>query len=206
MTTTTGATFADLRQAVDSSNTQIERGNQALFFEGNYESNVLIADGYANVILAGAGDDTAYGGVGSDLIVGRGGDDYLRGQADGDLLIGGTGNDTLEGGAGHDQLFGGLGDDTLTGGPGEDDLFGDAGADHFIFDGGQDTIHAYEQGIDRITLDASVWTGLTSVADVLFLYGSIDGTRATIDLGAGDILVIDGVQDYSTIEQDIALF
>lgn len=202
----TGATFADLEAAIDGRANATGRGNQALLFEGGKRQDVLIAGADTNVILAGAGDDTAYGGVGADLILGRGGDDFLRGQADGDHIFGGTGRDVIEGGAGRDTLRGGSGQDTLTGGAGNDDLFGDAGADHFIFDGGQDRIHDYEQGFDQITLDASVWRGLTSVADVLFLYGSIDGQRATIDLGEGDILIIDGVLDYSTFEQDIALF
>ena len=121
-------------------------------------------------------------------------------------MIGGADNDTLHGGNGQDLLRGGDGEDTLGGGAGDDVLYGEGGADTFIFDGGSDVIQDYEQGLDQITLDAQLWTGLTSAEDVLFIYGSINGTQATIDFGDGNVLIIDGVVDYNTFADDIALF
>jgi Ca2+-binding RTX toxin-like protein len=85
-------------------------------------------------------------------------------------------------------------------------LTGGAGADTFVFNHGNDLIADFEQGIDRIILDARLWTGLTSAADLLLLYGTQDGSRVTIDFGNGDILRIDGVTDYATLADDIALF
>ncbi|MDX8354570.1 calcium-binding protein [Cognatiyoonia sp. IB215182] len=166
-----------------------------------------IAGGVENeVILAGAGDDTITGGAGNDTLLGRDGDDTLRGEDDADILLGGDGNDLLIGGNGQDLLRGGDGDDRLEGGAGDDLLFGDAGADTFVFNGGNDRISDFEQGLDQITLDASLWGGLTSASDVLFVYGSIDGTQTTIDLGDGNILTIDNISDYSMLADDIILF
>ncbi|MDX8349946.1 calcium-binding protein [Cognatiyoonia sp. IB215446] len=159
-----------------------------------------------DVILAGAGDDTITGGAGNDTLLGRDGNDTLRGEDGADILLGGQGNDLLVGGNGQDLLRGGEGNDRLEGGAGDDLLFGDAGADTFVFNGGNDLISDFEQGVDQITLDASLWTGLTSAEDVLFVYGSIDGTQATIDLGDGNVLIIENVTDYPTLADDIALF
>ncbi len=174
--------------------------------DGGTGADVLNGGTGNDVILAGAGDDVLSGGAGNDTLLGRDGADTLAGGNDADILLGGRGDDSLDGGNGHDLLRGGEGDDTLAGGAGDDVLFGDAGADTFVFNGGIDQIADFEQGIDQITLDATLWTGLTSAADVLYVYGSIDGTQATIDLGDGNILMIDNVVDYGTLADDIALF
>ncbi|ARU03072.1 calcium-binding protein [Yoonia vestfoldensis] len=97
-------------------------------------------------------------------------------------------------------------DKVVTGTQGNDVLIGGAGADVFIFNHGRDVIADFEQGIDRIILDARLWTGLTSAADLLLVYGRQDGARVTIDFGNNDILMIDGVTDYATLANDIALF
>ena len=155
---------------------------------GGDASDQLSGSGENDVIMAGSGNDTVNSGTGDDTLLGRGGDDMLQGEAGADILLGGAGDDTLNGGTGNDLLQGG------------------AGADTFIFNGGEDLISDFEQGIDDITLDASLWTGLTSAADVLFVYGSIDGSTATIDLGDGNILQINDVLDFNTLADDIALF
>ncbi len=155
---------------------------------GGDSSDQISGSDNNDVIMSGNGNDTVHGGTGNDTLLGRGGDDTLLGEAGADILLGGTGDDTLDGGTGTDLLQGG------------------AGADTFIFSGGEDLISDYEQGIDRITLDASLWTGLTSAEDLLFVYGSIDGTTGTIDLGDGDILQVDGISDFDVWADDIALF
>ncbi len=152
------------------------------------------------------GNDTLIGGSGADLLLGRGGNDIMIGGAGPDILIGGAGHDDLRGGDGHDLLIGGDGDDRLDGGNGNDVLIGGAGADTFIFNRGHDHIVDFEQGIDRIILDARLWTGLTSAEDLLFVYGRHEDARVTIDFGNGDILWIDGVTDFATLADDIALF
>ena len=160
----------------------------------------------AAVMIGTAAADALAGGAGHDVIMGRAGNDTLSGGDGADLLLGGSGADQLLGGNGHDNLQGGDGADVLRGGAGDDLLSGGAGADSFIFEGGTDTITDFAQGIDQITLDAALWTGLTSAEDVLAVYGSFDGNRATLDLGDGNILHIDGVSDYATLGQSIDLF
>ncbi|MEL6681202.1 MAG: calcium-binding protein [Pseudomonadota bacterium] len=173
---------------------------------GGGTADVLSGGAEMDVIIAGGGNDVVSGGAGADTLLGRGGDDLLNGGDDPDVLLGGDGDDILDGGNGQDLLRGGAGDDTLAGGFGDDVLFGEAGADTFVFNGGADVISDFEQGIDVITLDASLWTGLTSAADVLFVYGDITGAQATINLGDGNILIIENVMDYSQLADSIALF
>jgi Ca2+-binding RTX toxin-like protein len=74
----------------------------------------------ANVISAGAGNDTISGLETSDVVFGNAGDDTLYGNGGADSLYGGAGADTLYGGAGADTLIGGAGNDTLIGGPDAD--------------------------------------------------------------------------------------
>ena len=69
-----------------------------------------------------------------------------------------------------------------------------------------DVISDFEQGLDEVTFDAALWTGLTSAEDVLAIYGSIETDRATIDFGDGNILHIDGISDYALLALDINLF
>lgn len=80
----------------------------------------------ANLIDAGAGDDTVWTGDG---------DDTLDGGDGADLLAGEGGNDLLRGGSGHDVLAGDIGNDTMTGGTGNDTLFGGEGSDIATFSG-----------------------------------------------------------------------
>jgi Ca2+-binding RTX toxin-like protein len=98
---------------------------------------------------AEGGADYLDGGAGNDILIGDGGDDILLGGAEHDFLFGDDlstntviqGTDWLEGGAGDDQLMGGGGADALFGGDGTDLLVGDfadnptAGADDTL-DGG----------------------------------------------------------------------
>jgi Ca2+-binding RTX toxin-like protein len=61
--------------------------------DGSPLADVLIGDGFANLLNGLAGNDTIKGGAGNDVLVGGAGKDKLRGAG---------GNDTLRGGAGHD--------------------------------------------------------------------------------------------------------
>jgi Ca2+-binding RTX toxin-like protein len=184
----------------------VQPAPDGMVINGTDQADTLTgADGF-DLILAGHGDDTASGLAGNDTLFGNGGHDELSGGNGADTLFGGSGNDTLTGGNGHDYLNGGTGDDILSGGAGDDLLWGRAGADTFVFDGGTDVIGDFEQGIDHLTLDAALWTGLTSAADVLLYYGSFADGRMSIDLGDGNILHIDGITDPITLADDISLF
>lgn len=160
----------------------------------------------SDLIFAGAGNDTIQGLSGDDTLFGRAGDDAINGGDGADTLFGGRGADIIAGGNGQDMLDGGDGDDRLEGNGGDDVLYGRSGADTFIFATGADRISDFEQGIDRIILDPGLWTGLTSAADVLFVYGNIAEGRATIDFEDGNVLTIDGITDPATLADDISLF
>ena len=160
----------------------------AIVFNGMDQSEDITGGTTPDLIITGGGHDTARGGAGDDIIFGRAGDDTLYGDA---------GTDTLYGGAGNDSLAGGFGDDILTGG---------AGADNFIFHGGTDTITDFTLGEDQIILGASLWTGLTSAQDLLFVYGSLDAGGAVISFETGDTLHIAGITDLDLLADDILLF
>ncbi|WP_322894997.1 MULTISPECIES: calcium-binding protein [unclassified Yoonia] len=214
--------LADVRSALHGRPVPVAGDDRALI--GTDRDDMLISQSGDDLLLGRAGDDTLVGGSGADYILGGGGNNHLRGgdghdiliggdgddRMDGgngdDLLIAGNGNNRLDGGNGDDLLIGGDGDDWLRGGAGNDVMFGGAGADTFVFAGGHDVIVDYEQGIDRLVFGAEVWTGMTSVADLMFVYGSWDGSRVTFDFGNGDILWVEGVTDYASFGDDIALF
>lgn len=85
-------------------------------------------------ILAGAGNDTVYGGNGIDIICGELGRDWISGRDGNDLLFGGQDYDSLYGNAGVDTLYGENGNDRLDGGSDgvRDYLYGGLGADTFV--------------------------------------------------------------------------
>lgn len=125
---------------------------------------VDLAEGGADNLFGGAGNDYIDGGLGDDLLRGQRGSDTLDGGAGADQLFGGFGRDfadggagndrlvgargadDLNGGAGNDRLEGGRGRDTLEGGSGDDILIGGRGPDTFVFkDGsGQDVITDFD--------------------------------------------------------------
>ncbi|HEV7257126.1 MAG TPA: DUF5801 repeats-in-toxin domain-containing protein [Bosea sp. (in: a-proteobacteria)] len=98
---------------------------------GGPNGDVMIGNGFNNILDGGNGSDALYGGAGNDT---------LRGDTDTDFLSGGDGNDTLEGGNGSDVLLGGDGDDTLIGGTDSDILEGGAGVDTMNGNNGADIL------------------------------------------------------------------
>ncbi|MBD2202094.1 hypothetical protein H6G33_08800 [Calothrix sp. FACHB-1219] len=149
---------------------------------------------YGSEVRLGAGNDSVIGGTGTDALYGEAGNDTLDGGVDRDRLEGGDGNDILRGGtgddnderlvagvkygglygdAGNDQLFGDAGNDWLAGGAGNDTLTGGTGIDKFVFDigtafttsaMGSDRITDFLTGTDKIVLDKTTFTALTTSA------------------------------------------
>jgi Ca2+-binding RTX toxin-like protein len=173
---------------------------------GMNAAETITGSAAVDLVLAGSGDDTVYGRAGDDVVFGRNGNDHLAGEAGADTLKGGVGADMLLGGDGQDLLNGGTGDDTLNGGHGDDTLIGGAGADTFVFNSGTDTILDFRADADQIVLDARLWTGLTSAADVLLVYGQIEDSTAVISFSDHDVLRIEGITDLATLTDNIALF
>lgn len=196
-------------------NTTIENarggiGNDRIL--GNFADNYLnggAGDDYirgadGNDLLFGAtgfddingnkGADTVYGGEGNDWVVGGQDGDLLFGESGNDLVYGNLGNDTVNGGPGDDWVRGGQGDDILEGGAGNDWLWGDRGNDIVAGGAGADQFHIFVgAGVDRIT-DFSSADG-----DRVFVDGGAPFTlsfangEATINLGNGDMMILNGV-------------
>jgi hypothetical protein len=138
---------------------------------------MLVANGMADIVRGGAGNDS---------INGRGGDDTLYGEDGDDILYGGAGDDTLFGDTGADKLHGGDGDDVLTGGSGQTEMTGDAGRDEFRFarDDTQNTIQDFSVGTDIIALANESMNGLR------FANSTDSGTNSS-DLSADDFVSVD---------------
>jgi Ca2+-binding RTX toxin-like protein len=149
---------------------------------GNSTFGVLGNNG--SWVRSASGNDTVIGSLAADRIEGGDGDDIIRGGAGNDSgianfarrnairlgLYGGNGNDQIFGEAGNDALFGEDGNDILNGGNGNDSLTGGIGVDRFVFDSneafssaiGIDTITDFITGTDKIVLDKTTFTALTS--------------------------------------------
>jgi Ca2+-binding RTX toxin-like protein len=135
------------------------------------------------------GDDTYIVDMASDTIVevAGGGTDAVESSATytlgaevekltlaGSVAINGTGNalnNTITGNEAANTIVGGDGDDTLTGAAGNDKLTGGNGADRFVFtssqsfdpaDLGIEVITDFTGGLDKIVLDKTTFTVLTS--------------------------------------------
>ncbi|MFC0588159.1 hypothetical protein ACFFF7_01900 [Novosphingobium aquiterrae] len=167
-------------------------------------------------ILNGAGgDDTYYVDTPDDIIyegVGEGTDTviagingagyYLWANVENCTLTGNTPfaagnelNNVLTGSASNNWLLGNGGNDTLNGKAGNDVLFGDLlggpfGNDIFVFDGvvGQDVIGDFHHGEDTIRLVGS-YTSFAQVSSA-FVQNGADGA---IDLGGGNVIILQGV-------------
>jgi Ca2+-binding RTX toxin-like protein len=189
-TVSDGSTFRE----IESLDLLSGSGNDILNIIATIDRNWIRSGAGNDTINSGSGDDRLEGGNGDDILRGGAGNDstsywyfafgtnYLEGG-----LYGGNGNDQLFGDAGDDNLFGEAGNDILNGGLGNDRLIGGLGADRFIFDLnagfnniiGIDKIADFTGGInnivsntttnltaniDKIVLDKTTFTALTSVA------------------------------------------
>ncbi|MCF1502309.1 hypothetical protein L0F51_00840 [Afifella sp. H1R] len=178
-------------------------------FLGGGEGNDTIIGGAGNDVLfggkpglgsdandafyAGDGDDQGYAGDGDDIATGGAGDDTVGGGSGNDTVGGGDGNDLLYGGAGDDMLYGGADADTIYGGSGNDQIYfgdNDGAADIYasVADNGTDVVFGFENGTDHLDVRAN---GFTSFAELTI--GEDGEGNATIDLGGGNILTLNGV-------------
>ena len=138
-------------------------GNDALGILGTTGNADLIYAGAGNdsitanlgndMIYAGTGDDTVFGGAGDDLVeLGSGNDSFGTTGADSagnDSIYGEAGNDYIMTGANNDLVFGGTLNDTLYGGDGNDQVNGDSGNDILYGDAGADSLNG---GADADTI------------------------------------------------------
>ncbi|MBD1912742.1 MULTISPECIES: PQQ-dependent sugar dehydrogenase [unclassified Leptolyngbya] len=95
------------------------------------------------------------------------------GNSLGNRLQGNRANNSLRGNSGNDALIGSQGNDALTGGSGGDTLTGGVGRDRFIFDinvafdvarMGVDTVTDFVSGLDKIVLDKTTFTAVSTLS------------------------------------------
>jgi cyclophilin family peptidyl-prolyl cis-trans isomerase len=194
---------------------------------GGNGNDVLHGDsgqGDYDYLYGNAGDDSFYVDTGNDLTFEQAGEGtdtvyanvagttngvYLYANIENLVLIGttafGVGNElanTMTGNASGNFLLGGAGNDILNGKGGNDVLFGEAGADIFVFEHGTggDVIGDFVPGTDRIDLTAIgyTWQQLQSS------FHENAGTTA-IDLGNGDLVVLNGVTSAQLHQSDFIL-
>ncbi|MES2711060.1 MAG: calcium-binding protein [Pseudomonadota bacterium] len=139
-----------------------------------------------------------------------GGGYYLYAHAENLTLQGvtpfGVGNElanVLIGNAGANWLLGGAGADTIAGLGGNDVLFGEGGADMFVFGpgSGADVIGDFMAGSDWIDLRSY---GFASFATLGAVMVEVAGTSA-INLGEGDIVILNGVAKAALAASDFLL-
>ena len=129
----------DLIDSNDATGVQGTTGDADLIYAG--AGNDTVTSGNSNdIIYGGTGNDSLYAGAGNDTAFGGDGDDLIDGGAGNDRLSGGAGNDTIDGGADDDILTGDGGDDTLSGGTGNDSAAGGTGNDVLAGGDGNDTL------------------------------------------------------------------
>lgn len=108
----------------DNDFTNLDSGSADLITAGAGDDTIN-AEGGADTVLAGDGNDIVFGGAGRDVIEAGAGDDDVTAGGGGDEVSGDLGNDSLSGEGGNDTLTGGDGDDTIDGGTNDDLITGD---------------------------------------------------------------------------------
>jgi Ca2+-binding RTX toxin-like protein len=158
---------------------------------GNSLNNILSGDAGTDTLIGGLGNDTYIVDTTTDTLTelaSQGTDTvsssvtYTLGSQIENLTLTGTTaingfgnslNNTITGNSGNNTLLGGNGDDSLTGGAGNDSFTGGAGSDQFIYDTnaafttnavGIDLFTGFITGTDKIVLDKTTFTALTSIA------------------------------------------
>jgi serralysin len=200
----TGSPFGDQMRGYNG-NDQIYGGSGGDTLAGEAGQDLLRGEMGNDSLAGGAewddmhgnqGNDTLYGGEGGDWVVGGQNSDLLYGEAGLDIVHGSMGADSLYGGADADQLRGGQDNDTLSGEAGADWLSGDRGADTISGGAGADTFHFFAgAGLDRV-LDFNGAEGDRVIFETPGVARTISqvGADTVIDLGAGDQMVLVGVQ------------
>jgi Ca2+-binding RTX toxin-like protein len=164
----------DVSTGIDIVNSSVSYNLSFNAFDTALNSRALNVE---NLTLTGA---TAINGTGnalSNTIIGNGASNRLEGAAGNDTLIGGSGNDTLVGGLGKDVLTGGVS------GVNNDKFVFDTGATFNKSTIGIDTITDFTRGADKIVLDKTTFTALSS-----FSFASV-GTLALAQTSSARITV-----------------
>ena len=199
-------------------------GRDLIFLnQGNdlYNDNTQGGDLGRDTVFAGLGNDTIQGGNGDDVFHGEAGDDRIFARLGNDLVYGGDqfdfidagdGNDTVYGGNGGDRVFLGNGNDVYvdtaqTGAFGQDTITGGAGVDRFEFQAvmSADVITDFQVGVDELRLTQSLWGGGLGAAQVVSTYASVTAGGVLFDFGAGQSILLEGLNSMAGLDSDILL-
>ncbi|WP_150463561.1 calcium-binding protein [Francisella sp. XLW-1] len=161
------------------------------------------SENIADIVQAGAGDDTTFTGSGDDIVYGGDGNDDINaynsgnntmyGEAGDDAIGTGAGQDIIDGGIGNDYVESGAGSDTITGGIGDDTLRGESGADTYRYSQGDGNDIIQQASSDGTSTDTLELTDIDH-DDILF---SRDGDDLNINFD-NNILGSVIVDDYFT--------
>lgn len=164
------------------------------YVRGEEGDDVIWGDGGFDDVHGNMGDDTVHGGAGPDWVVGGKDNDSLSGGVGDDVVYGNLGADTQTGGDGADWVRGGQENDTLDGGAGADWMSGDRGADTLAGGAGADLFNYFNgAGLDRvIDFDAAAGDRVRLEGTTAYTLRQ-EGLDTVIDLGAGDTMVLVGV-------------
>ncbi|MFD0982307.1 sulfatase-like hydrolase/transferase [Tropicimonas aquimaris] len=173
---------------------------------GSNGDDTLEGNRYRNYLIGGDGEDQLHGMGANDVL--RGGDaaDLVAGGEGADRLFGGAGNDTLIGGNGNDRIEGNSGTDILKGKRGDDSLIGGVSSDTFVLKPGygNDVILDFENDLDRIKLDALLWTGALTRVEVIRNFAISANGDTVLDFGDDSLTVI-GIDDPYDLVDDMVI-
>ncbi|WP_372624367.1 M10 family metallopeptidase C-terminal domain-containing protein [Falsiroseomonas sp.] len=216
----TGGAGADTLRGNQASN-RLEGAAGADWLEGRDGADLLLGGSGADTLLGGAGPDTFIILSPQDRVVEAPGQDIdtvivetgnaislaagvevLRlgtagrvgiGNDEGNLLFGNDVANRLEGRGGADVIEGRGGADTMSGG---------AGADMFVMRRGDgfDRLEDFAPGQDRLLL-----TGFGLTAEALLTRATMGSAGLSLDLGAGDGLLLAGLQPWQLSATDFVL-
>jgi serralysin len=97
---------------------------------------------------------------------------------------------------------GNAGADTLHGGDGNDLLSGGLATDTFIFSGGQDTVQDFQNNLDTLFIDETLFGGLDPEPLNLFDYASVVNGNLIIAIDEVTSLKINGFYNVTAILDD----
>lgn len=167
----------------------IDLRQNALSSVGGFVNNMNIAQGtLIETLITGSGADVLSGNAVANRLSGQAGNDRIFGLAGDDTLVGGHGRDLLQGGAGKDRLSGGDGADSF----------------RFLEGGGGDRIGDFQDDLDTLVLDRDLWGGGARSIETILASAVDMGNAVRLFFGAGNNIVVSGIDRISDLRDDIA--
>ncbi len=173
-------TVADISQSVGGNAVYVLPAQGVANSISTGDGNDTVSAGAGNDIVdVGAGNDTVYAGYGNDTITGGEGNDVIYAQlgSGGDTILAGNGNNVVYDGGGADTITAGTGDDQISSGAGND--FISAGSGTNVIDGGDgtDTVsYAVLSAGTGVTVNLVAHSTTGGATDTLTAIENVEGT------------------------------